>query len=632
MNQENGPWREFGPEWTLWSALEEVVQASQGTNRGFTFIRSDRSEKFYSFQDIQADARRRANHLRACGLQKGDKLALVVPDGEEFILTFLAATSAGIIPVPMYPPLSFGKLDGYVETAENILSAGDATAILTDTRVENILWSLVDKVPTLKRIITLDKIAGPAGHDYGDANIVPDDTAFLQFTSGSTAMPKGVVVTHRTLAANLHSIMGPGLEMVPGEDVTVSWLPLYHDMGLIGMMLAPLVWGCSGVFIPTLTFVKHPTIWLETVTKFKGTTTFAPNFAYAIVVRRTNAKKLAKLDLSSLRIVGCGAEPNHPATLQTFVDHFETAGLRPEAMLPVYGMAEATLAMSFSKLQDPMRVDCVDAQLYADEGRAVAMAHAPGSQADLPSGQLAYVTCGRALANHSVKICDESGKILPDRTLGEVVFDGPSIAAGYYKNPEATKDVFKPWGLRTGDLGYTVGGELFVTGRQKDIVILNGRNYDPQTIEWVVADIDGVRKGNVVAFSKPGTQSEDLIVVAETRLGSTGENLVQTIKNAVREELFLNVEDVVLLPPGGLPKTSSGKLQRSKTRQRYLSKTLAESGSRTMGSRGESVTIARHLASSFISRVKYTFKTRASAFAVVTRVQDTITKRIRSRA
>ena len=624
--------REFGPNWTVGQALDEVVSLSAGTDRGFTFIQPDRTEKFYSFADICNEADRRARHLLGLGLEKGDKLALVVPDAEEFILTFIAATTVGIVPVPMYPPMSFGKLDSYVDTAENILGAADAKVLLTDARVQAILWSLVDKVPTLDRILTIDKLEGEAPTEVVKPEVQADDTVFLQFTSGSTSLPKGVVVTHKTLAANLHAIMGPGLEMVPGEDVTVSWLPLYHDMGLIGMMLAPLVWGCSGVFIPTLTFVKHPSIWLETVSKFRGTTTFAPNFAYAIAVRRTNAKKLAKLDLSSLRIVGCGAEPNHPETLEKFVEHFAPAGLKAEAMLPVYGMAEATLAMSFSKLKDPIRIDKVDGQLYADEGRAVAVAHAPSSAAELPNGQLEYVTCGWALHGHTVKICAEDGTVLPDRTLGEVVFDGPSIAAGYYKNPQATRDVFKPWGLRTGDLGYTVDGELYVTGRQKDIIILNGRNYDPQTIEWVVADLEGVRKGNVVAFSVLGEQSEDLIVVAEARPGVDEEALKQAAQDAVRGELFLNVADVVLLAPGALPKTSSGKLQRSKTRQRYLDKTISDGGSRTMGSRGQTVTVARHMVRSLVSRVKYTVKERATTIPMVGRIQNSITKRIRPRA
>lgn len=624
--------KQFEANWTVGRALDEVVSLSKGTDRGFTFIQPDRSEKFYRFQDISSEAKRRANHLRGMGLGKGDKLALVIPDPEEFILTFIAATTVGIVPVPMYPPLGFGKLDSYVDTAQNILEASDATVLLTDSRVQAILWSLVDKVPTLERIMTIDKLEGPASTDFPEAKVEADDTVFLQFTSGSTALPKGVVVTHKTLAANLYSIMGPGLEMVPGKDVTVSWLPLYHDMGLIGMMLAPLIWGCSGVFIPTLTFVKHPSIWLETVTKFNGTTTFAPNFAYAIAVRRTNEKKLAKLDLSSLRIVGCGAEPNHPETLEKFVKHFASAGLKPEAMLPVYGMAEATLAMSFSRLQDPIRVDKVDGQLYADEGRAVAVAHAPGSKLDSPSGQLDYVTCGWALDGHTVKICSEDGTVLPDRTLGEVVFDGPSIAAGYYKNPKATAEVFKPWGLRTGDLGYTVGGELYVTGRKKDIIILNGRNYDPQTIEWVVAELDGIRKGNVIAFSTLGEQSEDLIVVAECRPGVDEESLKQQAKDTVRSELFLNVEDVVLLAPGGLSKTSSGKLQRSKTRQRYIDRTITTGGSRAMGSRGETITVARHMVRSLMSRVKYTVKERAVSIPVVGRIQNSITKRIRPRA
>lgn len=591
--------------------VPQAVRDAVGKPGGYTFIQSGGGEQVLSFTEISEAIDERARQLLAAGLKKGDRVGLVLPEPKEFLLTFMGALSVGVVPVPMYPPMSFGKLDAYTSTAARILRASGAVALITERRVQSVLWSLLDKVEQLEWLLVVEELKPAPGAAPDLTHIQPEDVAFLQFTSGSTAEPKGVVVTHGTLLHNLHAIMKHGLQISP-TDVAVTWLPMYHDMGLIGFMLAPMWYAVPTVFLPTIDFVKHPTKWMETVSKYRGTITFAPNFAFALATRRTSAAKLATLDLSSLKALGCGAEPNHPGTLRAFVEHFKEAGLNPGALLPCYGMAEATLAMTFNPLGEGMRTDRIDADIYHREGRAQPV----GANEEGPH-VLEYVSCGFPLPAHQVKVMDERGNVLPDRTVGELVFAGGSVTPGYYQKPEETAAAYRAEGLRTGDLGYMVNGEVFVCGRKKDVIILNGRNYDPQTIEWEVAEVEGIRKGNVVAFSRPSAVTEELVVVAETKAEDLDALRAVVIKR-VRESLQLNAHDVVLLQPGQLPKTSSGKLQRRRTQQQYEDGSLGREGVRTMGSSAQSLTLAKHLSISLVARVRHTIRRRTrTVFSVV---------------
>jgi fatty-acyl-CoA synthase len=579
---------------------QAIRSRADETRRGFTFLRPDGSEQHYSWRALSDEIDRRGQRLLDRGLERGDRLALILPEAEDFVLTFLSALAVGVVPVPMYPPLSFGKLDAYIETAERILSTSKARAIITSQRVQSVLWSLVDRVETLKEIETVAALEGPARGGRPDLDLVGmDDLAFLQFTSGSTSTPKGVMVTHGNLVANMHGIMIEGTR----RDKGVSWLPLYHDMGLIGFVLAPAWSGVPVVFMNTMDFIKRPSRWMQAIHDHRGTITFAPNFAYALAVKRTRESKLDELDLSCLKALGCGAEPNHPDTLGAFLDYFEPTGLRREALLPCYGMAESTLAITFVGLDEQMHVDSVDSEVYQRDGVAEPLEEADDDE-QTPTR---FVSCGRPFPGHEVLVVDEEGAPLPDRQIGEIIVRGPSVAKGYFYESEKTSETFTERGLRTGDLGYMVDGELFVTGRIKDLIILNGRNYDPQSIEWDVAEVPGVRKGNVVAFSVPGERTEGLVLVAETR-EEDHEELERTIRRKVRETTFLDPQDVVLLGPGMLPKTTSGKLQRSRARQLYLEDALEEEGVRTLGAEGETLTVARHLASSALSRVRHEVK------------------------
>lgn len=583
-------------------------------DRGFTFLQANGTEKVFSFAQVTAECVRRGTHLLNQGLRPGDHLALVVPEGDDFVLTFLACLYSGIVPVPLYPPLAFGRLDAYIEHTARILVAANTRMLLTSRKVQTVLWSLVDTVPGLERLITTEELVGPASGKAPDPYAVKaDQLAFLQFTSGSTATPKGVMVPHRAILANAKAIMVDTLH-AHTEDKGVSWLPLYHDMGLIGFVLSPLRYAVPVYFIPTLSFVRRPTLWMESIHRFRGSITFAPNFAFALATRRTSSELLAELDLTCLKAVGCGAEPNHGETLRAFLKHFEAAGLDPSAILPCYGMAEATLAMSFCPLDAPLRSDWIDADVYHARGEALAVdLLAPELPGDAQRRVLEFVSCGFPIPEHTVQIVDEYGVQAPDRVVGEIVFSGPSVTDGYYQNPEGTQAAFSPSGLRTGDLGYLANGELFITGRRKDLIILNGRNYDPQSIEWEAAQVEGLRKGNVVAFSAPGDATEQLVLAAETRIAPADyPALVERVKKHVQATLFLPVAEVVLLPVGSLPKTTSGKLQRAKTRQQFMEGTLATEGTRTLGSQGETLTVARHVAQSFVSRLKHEVRSTAS--------------------
>ncbi|MDX2009107.1 MAG: fatty acyl-AMP ligase, partial [Myxococcaceae bacterium] len=524
------------------------------------------------------------------------------------------------------PPLSLGKLDAYIDTLIAILTKAKPTYVITSSKVQTILWGGISKVASIKGVITTEELTqpAPAGVSQDKAEVTQDDLCFLQFTSGSTSTPKGVSVTHGNLRANAHAIMVDGLKTDSAVDHGVSWLPLYHDMGLIGFVIAPMFHKVQVTFIPTMAFVRQATLWLETIHRVRGTITFAPNFAYALATKRTKAEQLAKWDLSCVKAFGCGAEPINSGTMRTFVDTMSKAKLKPEALLPCYGMAEATLAISFIGLDETLSTDVVDTEAYQKQ-RAAEPVHV----SKLAEGKAQeFVNCGKTFPGHEVGIFDDQGNRLGERKIGEIQVRGPSVAKGYFRDPDATERTFGGGWLKTGDLGYLANGNVYIVGRKKDIIIINGRNYDPQRIEWLVDDVAGVRKGSSVAFSKPGASSEELIVVLEARTASETEleALKESVKQRIVEQMQLTPADVVVCPVGSLPKTSSGKLQRSKTRQQYLDGTVGKEGNRSLGSNAEKVVLARHVAMSLLGRSRHRARRIAEHALEVKSVTDALGK------
>jgi fatty-acyl-CoA synthase len=557
--------------------LVEAVRALAGhRERGFVFVQQDGTERLLSFHDIAGEAERRGAALRAMGMSKGDRLALVIPNGDEFVLSFLGALFAGVVPVPIYPQLSFKNVAAYHETVAHISRASGASVLLSTDAAKPFVEPVASMVPGLRAVVGVGDLSGGAGSV--DVSVSPDDLAFLQFTSGSTSRPKGVMVTHRNLAANAEAFMIHGLERDSRVDKGVSWLPLFHDMGLIGFVVGPLFTDIPCVFLPTASFVRAPRLWLEKIHQHRGTITYAPNFAYALVAKRMKDRDVEGLDLSCLRIAGCGAEPIQARALEEFAARLAPAGLDPRALLPSYGMAEATLAVTFVPLGAGVRTDEVDA-------RQLAQGHAT-TPTDAATPRRSVVDCGRPFPDHEVAILDDAGRVLGDRRVGQIVVCGPSVAAGYFEQPELTRETFKPvagrgdalW-LHTGDLGYVADGRLFVCGRVKDVIIVRGRNYYPSDIEWAVGEVPHVRRGNVVAFGvdvdvegrlrEDGGAEEQLVVCCE---GARGD--APTIRDAasarIAEQFGLTVREVVVVPLASLPRTSSGKPQRRATRRLYL--------------------------------------------------------------
>jgi fatty-acyl-CoA synthase len=540
-------------EWTVPTALE----ATAGEEATFTFVREDGTEQLWPLARLRLRAREVAAALCERGLAPGERVALILPEPEEFVPAFLGVMRAGGVPVPLYPPSAPGSLDGYLEAARHVVSAASAAYLVTGGASLSMLAPLA-AAASLREVLSYSMLEGDAERAPAPPVDV-DGTAFLQFTSGSTARPKGVVLTYRNIAANCHAIMVDALRVRPG-DRGVSWLPLFHDMGLIGFVLAPILHRQSVSLLPPRAFVRNPLVWLKTISRHRGTVTFAPNFAYGLVTKRVRDGDLSELDLSSLRIAGCGAEPIQAETLSAFARRFAVCGFRADAFRPSYGLAESTLAVSIGH---GISVDRVDREALA-RGWAE-----PSQRLDA----LELVGCGRAFPGHALRVVDPAtGAPLPPRSVGEVVVRGPSVMQRYVGDATATDEARIGGWLRTGDLGYVADGQLVVCGRRKDLIVVAGRKYVPQDIEWAASAVQGVRAGGVVAFGLPaeGGEREPIVVLVEARRGAPAALVGPEVQRAVHRALALAVDRVVLLEPGALPKTSSGKLQRARARALYL--------------------------------------------------------------
>jgi fatty-acyl-CoA synthase len=549
-----------------------LAKTPRGGAHGFRFRSLDRPERFYSFESLQAEAEQRAAQLTRLELRQGDRMALVIADPAEFVLSFVAATVAGVVPVPIYPRASFKAKNAYIDTVAHIVKTSGAKVLLTTDATRPVMDEVFAAQPGLARLVTVEQLSElPASSHQlpSPSSIHETDLCFLQFTSGSTSLPKGVMVTHRNLVANARAFLGSTGVNPTLDDLTVTWLPLYHDMGLIGFALGAIVCSMPTLIMPTEAFGRRPNVWLETMSETKATLTFAPNFAYGLVTKRARDKDLERLDLSRVRIAGCGAEPINPKVIREFCERFAPCGFRREAFLPAYGMAEATLAVTFHPRDTPFVTDRVEvAAMQAGQAKPAA-AEADGGNT------LELVSCGVPFPGHEVKIVGESGETLPERSVGEIWTRGPSVTQGYFDNPEASAAAWTDGWLHTGDLGYLAGGNLYICGRLKDLIIIRGANYYPQDIEWSVAELEGVRRDNVVAFSVQKNGDETLIVCAEAN-SADAPVLRKAIAAKIAETTGITVGHVALVRVGSLPKTSSGKVQRRRTKTLFETNALEE--------------------------------------------------------
>jgi 1-acyl-sn-glycerol-3-phosphate acyltransferase len=511
--------------------------------------------------------------LAARGVTRGDRVALLLPTCAAFFQAFSGIQCAGAVPVPIYPPIRMDELAAYVDRHAKLLTNAGARAIICDHQLAPVAKIFRDRVKGLDVVARVDELAAGAGR--GVVETGPEDLGLIQYSSGSTGDPKGVALRHRNLIANMHAI-GRGARL-GRDDVTVSWLPLYHDMGLIGVWLTAMLHGMPMVVLSPLQFLARPERWLWAFHRFGGTIAPAPNFGYEMCVRKVRDADIEGLDLSRWRVAMNGSEPVRPETIDRFCEKFGPYGFRREAMMPVYGLAETSVALTFPPPGRAPRLDRVDQDTFTAERRAVPAAVGSAGVART----LTFVSSGSALPEHEVKVTDaedpRKGEV-PARTEGRILFRGPSTMRDYFERPDATKAAFFDAWVDTGDLGYLADGELFITGRVKDIVIKGGRKYHPQDIELAAWAADGVRKGCVVAFDVPDAQSgEAIVVLAETREPAARHaEIERAVSRAVRDAVGTPADRVVLLPPGTIPKTSSGKLRRRESRQRYLAGELVQ--------------------------------------------------------
>jgi 1-acyl-sn-glycerol-3-phosphate acyltransferase len=526
-----------------------------------------------TYIDLLEGAQKIATGLRDQGVESGQTVAIMLPTGRDYLFTYFAILLAGAIPVPIYPPTRPSQLEEHLRRHAAILDNARAVILITVAEAKLPGRLLKAQVTSLRHVLMVDELI----EHEGQAVQVPvrgEDIAFIQYTSGSTGTPKGVVLTHSNLLANIRA-MGEVVQ-ASSSDVFVSWLPLYHDMGLIGAWLGSLYYASPLVLMSPLTFLTRPSRWLWAIHTHKGTLSAAPNFAYEFCLSKVKDEDIEGLDLSSWRMAFNGAEPVNPKTLRDFASHYAPYGFHPEALAPVYGLAESAVGLAFPPPGRGALIDRVQRDAMEVSGQA--------RVADTKDkSSLEFAACGQPLPGYQLRIVDHSGRELPERREGRLQFRGPSATSGYFHNPQQTRLLFDGDWLETGDLAYMAGGDVYLTGRSKEIIIRAGRNIYPYEVEQAVGEISGVRKGCVAVFGTldKKTATERIVILAETR--ETDTKILEQLHTEVDEVvagmlLGSSPDEILLLPPHSVLKTSSGKIRRTACRELYEQGRMGRSG------------------------------------------------------
>jgi len=536
-------------------SLLRRIERSAERDTGITFVVGG-GEDIVGWGDLHDQAKAHAAALQARGVRPGDHVALLSPTTRPLVTaiqgTWLAGATIVVLPLPM----RLSSIDEFVGQTRQRIRNADAALVVVDSE----LAAFVAPEPGDPPMVGFADLAG----DPAAWVRPPDDPhrlAILQFTSGSTSDPKGVMLPDGVLCANLDAV-ATAAELDPDDDVLVSWLPLYHDMGLVGLLTLPMATGTPLVLGAPQDFTARPARWMEWVSTYGGTATAGPNFSYVLATRALHRSD--ELDLSPLRVALNGAEPIDPDQVESFVEAGRRHGLRPEAVFPAFGMAEVAIGGTFPPPLSGMVTDCIDRRVLETERYAAPAEHgSPGSR------RLARL--GRAVPGLEIRVVDpDTGAVLHDREVGELEIAGTSVTTGYYRRPDANAELFHDGWLRTGDLAYLLDGELVMCGRIKDVIIVGGRNVFPEDVERSVGELEGVRAGNVIAFGVDGERGrETLVVVAETKSDDLT-SVRRHVHDRVLDVVGVPPRDIVLVAPGTVPKTSSGKLQRSLCRRRYL--------------------------------------------------------------
>jgi 1-acyl-sn-glycerol-3-phosphate acyltransferase len=524
---------------------------------------SDEEPELFSYSDLGEGAARVAVGLWEHGVRPGDRVALMLPTEPSYFFSFYGILLAGAVPVPIYPPTRLSQLEEHLRRHGRILQNAGVRLLITFPEAGRVAQLLKTLVPSLRHVVDWSQLDRATGGSQ-TASRRGEDIAFLQYTSGSTGDPKGVILSHDNLLANIRA-MGKAVQ-VSSEDVFVSWLPLYHDMGLIGAWLGSLYFGLPLVVMSPLRFLARPSRWLWAIHRHRGTLSASPNFGYELCLSKVPEEELSGLDLSTWRYAFNGAEPVGASTLRGFAERFKSYGLKANALAPVYGLAEAAVGLAFPP---PGRGPLID---RISRASFMLNAEADPVKEDDPD-PLSVVACGRPLPGYKVQVVDSAGRPLPERREGRLEFQGPSATRGYFDNKEASSRLFRDGWLDTGDRAYLADGEVYITGRIKEMIIRGGRNIYPYELEQLVGELAGIRKGCVAVFpcDDPATGSERLVVVAESRERDPGrlQALNRTIRQLTRDLLGMAPDDVVVAPPHTVLKTSSGKLRRSTMRALY---------------------------------------------------------------
>ena len=547
------------------STIAEALDYAAGQRTGINLysLRGEPAE-ILPYSQLCEQSRDLAGRLLALGLRPGDRVALAADSDGDFLRAFFACQFAGLAPAPLPLPAPFGGKEAYVAHVRRMLVSAGARAAFAPAALaewfsqasEGLGLTLTGAVADL-----------PVARAEALPDIDPHGLCYLQFSSGSTRFPLGVAVTHAALMANLGAIGREGLS-IAADDRTNSWLPLYHDMGLVGMLLTSVAFQVTLDLLPTGAFVRRPKLWLDLISRYGGSISYAPTFGYDLAARRAGASASEGLDLATWRVAGLGGDMIRPEPLRAFAAAYGPAGFDPRAFVASYGMAEATLALTLAPVGQGLRTD------IADVDGLERRAHA-GPPAGTAARTREFALCGEALAGHRLEVRDAAGASLPERRVGRIFAAGPSLMRSYFGEPEESARVLSADGwLDTGDLGYALDGQIVITGRAKDLIIVNGRNIWPQDLEWTAEqEIAVLRSGDVAVFSVPGDADEERVVAlvqCRTSDSRARDALRDEVANLIRVRHGLEAR-VAPVPPHGLPQTSSGKLSRSRAKSLYLS-------------------------------------------------------------
>jgi fatty-acyl-CoA synthase len=577
----------YGDFATLAQALDYAARGETGAN---FYNGRGQIEAVLPYAVLRDDALGIAQQLHGLRLERGSRVALVAETCPDFLRFFYGCQYAGMVPVPLPASIHLGGHKNYVAQLRRLLLNCRADVAVAPAMFISFLNEAAEGLP-LKFVGTPEQFAAVPKENAALQASGPDELAYLQYTSGSTRFPRGVMITQRTVMNNLGSIIRLGVKGRPG-DRSMSWLPFYHDMGLVGLVLSPMASQVSVDYLKTRDFGMRPRLWLTLISQNRATVSFSPPFGYELCVQRLREDKVDRFDLSSWRVAGVGAETIRPEPLVRFADMLASSGFDSRAFLACYGMAECSLAVSFSPLGEGLQMDEIDAEHLAERQ----LADVPDrSQANTAVKGKSFVKCGVALPDYEIQVRDPAGRALPERHVGTFFVRGPSVMSGYFGEEELTREVLSEDGwLNTGDLAYVAQGSVVITGRQKDLIIIKGRNVWPQDLEYIAESQPEVRTGDASAFSVPAADGEDrAVLVIECREADIPKRaeLASRVQALIRQELGIECF-IELVPRNTLPRTTSGKLSRSGAKKDFLQR-VAEGRTEPPGAAEERFALQR---------------------------------------